>query len=177
MAPGFISKSSISIVILAILFAAGWYIYKLPKFDDGEMAPDFVSYTPDGDSLRLSDFNGKLVLLDFWGSWCPPCRVESPSLVRLYDKYRGKTFKNASSFEILSVGIETSKAAWTKAINADNLHWPHHVSSIKRLRDPVAKLYGVKEIPTKYLVNEKGMIVAANPTFEEIDQWLADRVK
>lgn len=171
----FIRKYSLFLVLLAGL--AGYYYYKMPKFSSGRIAPDFVSVTPSGDSISLSDYQGNWVLLDFWGSWCGPCRIESPDLVKLHQSFSGASFRNAEGFDILSVGIETSKTAWTRAIDQDNLYWPDHVSFVQRLRDPVAKLYGVHEIPTKYLINPKGEIVGVNQSFEELNSFLSSQVK
>ena len=160
-----------------VVVVSAYLYYKAPKFINGEGAPDFVSYTPDGDSIQLSSLKGNIVLLDFWGSWCGPCRNENPDLVRLYDKYHGKSYKKADDFLILSVALERSKNAWIRAIETDGLKWKTHVSSLKRMRDPIAKLYGVNEIPTKYLLNENGVIVAVNPSFEELAAFLDGRVE
>ncbi|MEM6722922.1 MAG: TlpA disulfide reductase family protein [Bacteroidota bacterium] len=171
----FISKYGLFLVLLAGL--AGYYSYKMPKFSSGKLAPDFTSVNPSGDSVSLSDYRGNWVLLDFWGSWCGPCRIENPALVNLHKTYGEAQFKNAKGFDILSVGIETSRTGWLQAIEKDNLYWPDHVSFVKRLRDPVAKLYGVHEIPTKYLINPNGEIVGVNQTFEELNTFLAEQAK
>lgn len=166
------SKVSTIIIIAGLLFLVGKYLYQMPKYSDGEIAPDFTDYLPNGDSIKLSDFKGKMVLLDFWGSWCGPCRQENPALVALYKKYNGKKFKNFEDFEIVSVGIETRKERWLAAIQKDGLYWPNHVSEIKRLKSNTAKLYGVREIPTKYLIDPRGHIIEVNPSFELLDQIL-----
>ncbi len=160
-----------------LVIGAGYYFYKKPKYIYGESAPNFKSTTPEGKTLSLSDFKGQLILLDFWGSWCPPCRQESPDLVKLHQKFHGKSFKKATNFDILSVGIETDKSRWINAIQKDNLYWPNHVSGMQRLKDPIALLYGVREIPTKYLIDEKGMIIAVNPTFSELNEMLTQQLQ
>lgn len=149
----------------------------MPKYNDGEVAPNFVNYLANGDSIQLSDFKGKMVLLDFWGSWCGPCRQESPALVQLYNKFHGKEFKNFDDFEIVSVGIETRKERWLGAIEKDGLYWKYHVSEFKRLKSKTALLYGVREIPTKYLINPKGNIIGVNLPFAELDKILTEELK
>jgi len=163
---------------LAIIMGIAYYFYrKLPKFNEQEKAPDFVSYTPSGDSIRLSDLRGNIILLDFWGSWCGPCRQENRKIVPLYNKYKNAQFKQAEKFIVLNVGLEKSKERWLAAIKKDNLYWKYHVSGLKRMRDPVAKLYGVNEIPTKYLIDEKGVIRGVNMSFEEINKYLAAQLQ
>ncbi len=152
------------------LFFLGKYLWMMPKFNPGKLAPEFSVPALDGGNLSLSDYKGQLLLLDFWGSWCGPCRVESPDLVKLYQKYGGK------GFEILSIALDKSEARWRNAIKKDGLYWKGHGSHLERMKDPVALLYGVREIPTKYLIDEGGYIIATNPSFEEINQILSEKL-
>jgi len=145
----------------------GQFLWKKPKYNPGVEAPTFTTPSLTGDSLRLSDFRGKMVLLDFWASWCGPCRVESPQLVDLYNKFHD------DGFEIISIGMERDRERWLRAIKKDGLVWPTHGSSLQRMKDPVGVLYGVREIPTKYLIDSKGFIIETNPTFEELDKILS----
>lgn len=161
------------IIMLLVWAATVWY--KMPGQSNGAVAPDFVGYLPNGDSLRLSDFKGQLVFLDFWGSWCGPCRVFNKDLVEIYDKYKGATFQNESKFVIISVGIETKKEAWLGAIAKDGLVWEHHVSDLNRLYDHVALLYGIKEIPNSFLIDGTGTIIGVNLLKEKLDEILALR--
>jgi len=164
--------------LLIISIYVGKYVYQLPAFDDGELAPNFSWTTTSQEEVKLSDLKGNFVLLDFWGSWCGPCRGENPYLVKLYDKYNTANFKNIDGFEIVSIGIERNTKRWQSAIKKDNLKWPHHVydetKSFKFFNSKIASQYSIKAVPTKYLINEKGLIVSVNPTVEEIDKILAE---
>ena len=132
-------------------------------------------------TFQLEDVQGKYVLLDFWGSWCGPCRAESPAMVELYQKYQGKKFADADGFEIVSVAIERSEANWKRAIQSDNLFWPYHVldmtTSMKFFNGQVSEQYGVKQIPTKFLLNPDGMIIGVNQSVNKIDRLLAKKVE
>lgn len=158
-----------------VLIWGGMKIYKTPDQKQGVPAQDFVGYLTNGDSIQLSDYRGQYVLLDFWGSWCGPCRQHNKSLVKLYKKYANASFEQDATFNIISVAMETSKARWLGAIEQDGLVWPAHISDLERLKDHVAVLYGVREIPATFLIDREGMVVAVNPEEATIDSWLAKR--
>lgn len=159
-----------------VIYFLGRYFYMKPKFRNGEDIPAFSAILKDGKTFELSSLQGQFVLLDFWGSWCGPCRKENPELVELYQKHKNSSFKKASGFEIVSVGVESNVLSWENAINADNLIWPYHILQKDRFQSPIVKQFGVREIPTKYLLNEKGQIIAVNPTVKLVDKLLNDRL-
>ena len=97
----------------------GRYFYQQPRFVNGESTPDFTATTITGEQLELSSLRGNYVLLDFWGSWCGPCRQENPRLVQLYDKYQNTSFQQAESFVVISIGIEENENRWRRAIERD----------------------------------------------------------
>ena len=165
------------LIVLALLSFIGYKIYQSPKFSDGEIAPHFQAQLIDGSLFSLSYLNGKYVLLDFWGSWCGPCRMQSPDLVKLNESFNGKSFSDAEGFEIVSVAIETSEERWKKAIVKDGLNWSHHIVQLDRFNGPIAKEYGVREIPTKYLLDTKGEIIMVNPSFSELETFLTEQLK
>ncbi|MDF1696560.1 MAG: TlpA disulfide reductase family protein [Saprospiraceae bacterium] len=169
------SNSTTILLVLALLGFVGYKIYQMPKFSDGEVVPGFQAELIDGSSFALSDLKESYVLLDFWGSWCGPCRQESPDLVSLHKAFNGKSFSDAKGFEIVSVAIETNEKRWKKAIQSDNLNWPHHIVQLDRFKGQIATQYGVREIPTKYLLDTKGEVVMVNPSFEELRAFLASK--
>jgi thiol-disulfide isomerase/thioredoxin len=173
-----IKKIPGSVLFIAILLIgiAGRYMYKKPSVDTGERAPAISGQLPDGKTFDLAELKGNFVLVDFWGSWCGPCRVENPALVALHKKYEGATFKNAKGFTIVSVGIEKEEARWKRAIQSDQLYWPYHVidkvSNYKFFDAPIAKGYGVREVPTKFLLNANLETIGVNQSLEQLDKWL-----
>ncbi len=165
------------IVIGAVYFLYDYTFNRVPKFIVGEVAPDFEAQKPDGTTLKLSDYRGKIVLLDFWGTWCGPCMGEVSGLVQIYNKYNTTKFGAANGFEIVAVAMDKDKERWTTVIEQKGMNWEGHVSDLKRMRGKVGALYRVREIPTKYLLNEKGVIISVNPTIEELDKILTKRSK
>lgn len=128
----------------------------------GDIAPDLKFNSPAGKPYALSELRGKIVLIDFWSSWCGPCRRENPNVVSAYKKYSKASFNNAKGFEIYSVSLDMNKAAWQKAIDADKLNWKYHVSDLKGWNSQGAQIYGVRQIPYNYLIDAKGKIIAKN---------------
>lgn len=133
----------------------------------GQPAPDFRQNTPDGRTLALSDLRGKVVLVDFWASWCRPCRMENPNLVAAYAKYRTK------GFEILSVSLDREKGAWLNAIEQDKLTW-NHVSDLQFWNNAAAQQYGVSSIPYSVLVGRDGNVIDKNLRGPALEAKLAE---
>ena len=129
-------------------------------------APNFQSTTINGDQLSLSDLRGKYVMIDFWASWCGPCRRENPNVVKLYKKYKKK------KFTILSVSLDQDLTKWKSAIVQDQLEWPHHVSDLKGWNSAVVPLYQIKGIPYTVLVNPEGRIIGMNLRGKELEERL-----
>lgn len=164
-------------LLIVIGFQIGKKLYLKPKNITGEKAIEITGKLPNGTPFALSNLKGSYVLLDFWGSWCGPCRKANPNLVELYNRFNEKPFKDASGFEIVSIGLERSKVNWEKAIQSDQLSWPYHIMEAGSFESPVVQAYGVRQIPTKFLINPDGVLMAVDPSFEEIAKLLEDRRK
>jgi peroxiredoxin len=134
----------------------------------GKTAPQFTQNDTLGKPISLNDFKGKYVLLDFWASWCAPCRVENPNVVKAYNKYKDK------NFTILSVSLDQpgKKDAWLKAIHTDHLIWTH-VSDLKFWGNAVAKLYNINAVPANFLIGPDGVIIATNLKGQDLDDELS----
>lgn len=135
-----------------------------PRFgvNVGDIAPEIALKNPDGKIIKLSSLRGKYVLIDFWASWCGPCRRENPNVVRAYNKYNKAKFKTGKGFEIFSVSLDNSASRWKSAIKQDKLAWDYHVSDLKGWNSSAAAKYRVNSIPQSFLVDPEGKIVAKN---------------
>jgi len=138
---------------------------KEPKI--GEQFADFQSENQNGELKKLSDLKGKAILLEFWASWCGPCRQENPNLVKTFEKF------NPKGFEIFAVSLDQDKKSWLKAIKKDNLNW-EHVSDLKGQKNEASLIYGINGIPDNFLISENGEIIGRNLRGEELNQKLKE---
>jgi thiol-disulfide isomerase/thioredoxin len=140
---------------------------KNSTYSTGDEAANIIMNNPEGETLKLSDLRGKVVLLDFWASWCGPCRRENPNLVRAYEKY------NSKGFEIFSVSLDSNKEKWVNAIKKDGLLWPYHVCDLKGWRNEASRTYGISSIPHAILIGKDGVIIRTHLRGAALDSELA----
>jgi peroxiredoxin len=131
----------------------------------GQLAPGFTQNDTEGKPVSLSSFKGRYVLIDFWASWCGPCRQENPNVVRAFEKYKAK------NFTVLGVSLDRDRQKWVQAIAADQLYWTQ-VSDLGFWNNAAAKLYRVSSIPQNYLLDPDGRIIGKNLRGEELNAFL-----
>ena len=125
-------------------------------FANGTAIPEITGFNPDGKSISLSSLRGKVVLIDFWASWCGPCRAENPNVVNVYNKYKDK------GFDVFSYSLDDNKAKWADAIKKDGLIWPAHASQLKGWDSDICEQFNITSIPTNYLIDRNGNVIAFN---------------
>ena len=141
----------------------------------GNKAPEIAMQNPEGVLLNLKEWQGKLVLIDFWASWCAPCRKSNKKLAALYRQYMNKPIGKAQGFEIFSISLDHQINAWKYAISNDELIWKGHVSDLKGWENEAAKRYQIEAIPFNILIDEKGIIIGKNLSEMELMLLLKER--
>jgi len=141
----------------------------------GNKSPEIVLPTAKGDSLALSSLKGKLVLIDFWATWCSPCVAEQSELAKLHRKYKQAAFTNEKGFEIYGVSLDAKKSNWENFITANKINWIQ-VSDLKFWRSPVAKIYNIQGLPFNILIDGKGIILAKNLHGIELENAIAGQL-
>lgn len=167
-------KIRLALLLVTIIFSFKLFSQELKV---GDKAPEIIQNLVSGEEFQLSVLTGKVVLIDFWASWCKPCRKENPHIVEIYKKYKDASFKNGEGFTVLSVSLDFKKEMWEKAIIDDSLEWTNHVSDLKGWKNKAAVAYNVKSIPQSFLIDGDGIIIGLNLRAEDLEKQLKKQLK
>jgi peroxiredoxin len=168
-----INMKAILVIFCALLFA-GTVAAQQGKIEIEQQAPDIILSKIDGSSFSLSSLKGKIVLIDFWATWCAPCVGEQPELKTLYDTFSDRVKKQ--EFEILGISLDKNKESWQKAIDRFGISWIQ-VSDLKFWKSPVAKAYEIEELPFNVIIDGQGKIIAKNLHGKDLESFLSTYFK
>jgi len=175
---------------LLLFFCRATLVYSQPDIDlfpaeeksetgvhIGQRVPDILLESPSGEMIALSSLRGKMVLIDFWAAWCPPCRRQNPHLRELYHRYKDREFINASGFTIFSVSFDRDRDQWIEAISRDSLDWETQVVDLKGMRSSTASRWLVSSIPANTLIDGDGIVLAVGQRGSFLEEKLKEYLK
>ncbi|MFV0483685.1 MAG: TlpA family protein disulfide reductase [Bacteroidales bacterium] len=143
----------------------------------GDKAPEIREKSLSGNSINLSDYKGNYVLIDFWASWCGPCKQDRPRIVGVYNQFKDQTFIGGGNLKIFSVSLDKNQAAWSQGVQSMDMSWPGQVSDLQGWTSVWANVYGVRSIPCNFLVDQNGVIVAKNLKGDMLTSFLEKHVE
>ncbi len=165
-------RTLLALLTIATISISASYVFNDIKPAVGDIAPEIVLNDPDGNEIKLSDLRGKVVLVDFWASWCRTCRIENNNFTKAYNEYKTKTFDIGEGFEIYSVSLDKDVNVWKKAIYNDRLSWKYHGSDFKKWDSPLVEAYNFKYLPFNVLIDKNGKIIAKGLFGNKLEQQL-----